>query len=101
MYGTIINGFNSGTPDNMTSYYVDRLFDTIEQAATVPRTTLARLEFAYLPMFRYQGRTPRVLHEALASDPALFAQMIEAMYKPQSGERRQLLWDFGNPRYWS
>ena len=51
---------------------------------------LARLEWAFLPLFRFERRQSPVLHQALADDPALFADVVALVYRADGEEPREL-----------
>jgi hypothetical protein len=44
--------------------------------------TLARLEWAYLPLLQYSRRPPKALLTALSERPSLFVEMLCAVFKP-------------------
>jgi hypothetical protein len=48
----------------------------------VEEDTLARLEWAYLPLLQYSGRPAKVLLKALSEQPALFIDLLKAIYGP-------------------
>ncbi len=79
----------SGPLDSMFSYHVDRHLRRLEEAA-FDEHRLARIEWSYLPLFRYENRPMRVLHLALANEPTFFVQVIEAVYRAEGEEPREL-----------
>jgi hypothetical protein len=44
---------------------------------------IARLEWAYLPVLGFEGRT-ETLHQLMADDPSFFVQIVETVYRPAS-----------------
>lgn len=73
------------TRDNMTAYIVERGFDELRLRTDVPLDDIARLEFAYLPMFRMHEK-PLLLHRLLAERPGLFVEVLSAVYKSEHCE---------------
>jgi hypothetical protein len=48
---------------------------------------VAALEWAYLPALGFRAKAPN-LHRRLSEDPAFFAEVVQAIYKPRSAESR-------------
>lgn len=63
---------------HLASYQIIEILNALDQRHDIDAATIARYEWAYLPLLR-DGRNLR-LHEHLASDPDLFAQMIASIY---------------------
>jgi hypothetical protein len=78
-----------GALDNMFSYHVDRHLNRLE-AAAFDEQRLARIEWSYLPLFRYENRPMRVLHRTLANEPEFFVQVVGAIYWAEGEEPREL-----------
>jgi hypothetical protein len=57
------------------SYEIGELLDRLQGSPDVERSRVARLEWAFLLLLRYD-RPPRVLHEELARSPELFVEAI-------------------------
>lgn len=66
--------------DQSIQYQVGRLIDRLE-AAGQPDVVLAQLEFFYQPLLDFHRR-PRACYRELARDPALFAEMVASIYRP-------------------
>ena len=64
---------------------LEQLFEQIDRATDLPQAEAAVLEWEFLPLLSHARRGPRVLHRMLASDAALFAQMIRWAYKRRDG----------------
>lgn len=63
----------------------ESIFAFLEQhRARVGPERVARLEWAFLPALGFEPTTPSI-HEALASEPALFVEVLSAIYQPRSG----------------
>jgi hypothetical protein len=75
---------------SLNAYDVGQVLDALEADTSVSRSVLASLEFSLLPIFRFDPRPPRALHAELANNPRFFAELVEAMYKPESGAERDL-----------
>ena len=69
----------------MDGHDVGELFDYLEREQA-PLETVARLEFAFLPLFQYD-RPPRALHQALGDSPDLFVDLISRIYRPKDATR--------------
>lgn len=76
--------FDSTLADDIGEH-LDRLDD-----AGFDADRLARLEWAYLPLFRFENRQFRVLHRALAEDPAFFVQVVSFVFRARDEEPREL-----------
>lgn len=75
--------------DQMFSYHVGRLLDRLEEAR-LDESRLAALEWAYLPLFRFEKSRARTLHNRLATDPEFFVEIVSLVYKAKGGEPREL-----------
>lgn len=53
------------------------------ERSDIPRDLLARLEWAYLPIFRFQ-QSPATLSNYLAEEPAFFVDIISRAYRPRT-----------------
>ena len=71
----------------MTGHYVGTLLDYLA-AAEVPVADLASLEFGYFRLLEH-NREPRALNRALASDPALFVDLVQRAFRGANEPRRQ------------
>lgn len=71
----------------MTGHYVGTLLDYLA-AADVPVTDLASLEFGYFRLLQH-NREPRALNQALASDPALFVDLVRRTFRGATEPHRQ------------
>lgn len=71
----------------MTGHYVGTLLDYLA-AADVPVVDLASLEFGYFRLLQHD-REPRALNQALASDPALFVDLVQRTFRGANEPHRQ------------
>lgn len=53
----------------MFRHYVVEMFKTLDKTQEVPDEQMAALEWAYLPLFQFSDRPPRMLQKALSTDP--------------------------------
>jgi hypothetical protein len=67
-----------------THYDSAELFEHLSKT-DAPRERLARLEWLYFA-FHEHTRTPKVLHEELARDPAFFVEVLSLIYRARPGE---------------
>lgn len=68
--------------DAMSQYYVVEIFKYLDGSGLVSEAEMARLEWAYLPVFRFSDRHPRALQNALSSSPRFFVEVLCALYRP-------------------
>ena len=68
---------------NLFSYYAAQLLDRLV-SSDVPEDRIARLEWAYQPLLRFD-RKPKVLHRELLRNPSFFAEIVSLVY-PAEGE---------------
>jgi len=85
-------------------YRIEELFNWLRKQNDIDRTSLAKLEYAYLPLLTgHYGKKDLALHELLAADAEFFVDVICDVYKPTSGEdeteqlseQKQLKAEFG------
>jgi hypothetical protein len=69
------------------SWEVGELLDHLERSGSDLQTR-ARLEFLFTNLLQYT-RPPRALYEALAADPALFAEILSYVYYAEDEAREQ------------
>jgi hypothetical protein len=65
---------------HLTGYYVVQILGALDARADADLGTIARLEWAFLPLL-HDERNLR-LHEHLSNAPDLFAQMVQSIYTP-------------------
>lgn len=69
---------------------VAKLLDYINECEEVDEGRLARIEWAFLPLFRFENRPMRVLHHRLAIDPSFFTEVVCLVFKARDDEPRNL-----------
>jgi len=80
-----------GTSMNQSLLYdVSQLFTYLEQAKDVDEGRLARIEWALLPLFRYENRSLKILHGLIAADPEFFVDIVATAYRATDEEPREL-----------
>jgi hypothetical protein len=79
-----------GTMLQSLLYDLSQLFNYLERTEGVDEERLARIEWAFLPLFRYEKRSFKVLHSQLAADPAFFVELISAAYRATGEEPGEL-----------
>ncbi len=67
--------------DQFLLYEIPQLLEYLEQAAEVDAVRLARIELAFLPLFRYEQRPFKVLYHQLAVDPQFFIELVCLAYR--------------------
>lgn len=85
---TLLDDAAQQPPDELESrgdgfrHDIVEIFKYLDSVDGVPPERMARLEWKYLPFFRFSDREPTQLHNALASDPQFFVQAIRAIFRP-------------------
>lgn len=80
-----------GTSMNQSLLYdVSQLFTYLEQAKDVDDGRLARVEWALLPLFRYENRSLKILHGLIAADPEFFVDIVASAYRARGEEPKEL-----------
>jgi hypothetical protein len=69
---------------------VVELLDRLYEHDEVDEHILAELEWLFLYVLEQQGRSPRVMHRELSRSPGLFAEVVDLVYQPDSGEEPDL-----------
>lgn len=71
-------------PDtNLTTYYIEQIFDVLERADDIEDNKLAFLEWIYLPLLVDSERQPKFLYHELSKDPLFFVQILKFVYKSE------------------
>ncbi|MGB8843585.1 MAG: helix-turn-helix transcriptional regulator [Aliidongia sp.] len=66
----------------MFQHYVTQILTRLDTAPDVSEATLTALEWSYLRVLEYSQRPAKALLKALATQPSLFIQMLQAIDKP-------------------
>jgi len=66
----------------MFQYYVTEILGVLDIRDDVDRNALVMLEWNYLQLLEHSRRPPKVLLRALSEQPALFIQILSAIFKP-------------------
>ena len=78
---------SSSEPVNsMDSYRIVELIKFLQSKSSVTKENLFQIEWAYLPLLddRPRGTRPKLLEAGLASNPKLFCEVIQLLYKSQN-----------------
>jgi hypothetical protein len=65
----------------MFQHYVAEILGLLDERDDVDRNSLVMLEWNYLQVLEHSRRPPKVLLRALSEQPALFIQMLSAVFK--------------------
>lgn len=65
----------------MFQHYVAEILQLLDERSDVDKDSLVALEWAYLPILEHSRRPAKVLLRALSEQPALFIQMLCAVFK--------------------
>jgi hypothetical protein len=71
-------------------YDVGLLLDYVSSQDSANIERLARIEWAFIPLFRYQSRTFKALHTFMADDPRFFVELVSLMYRADDEEPREI-----------
>ncbi|MCA1778073.1 MAG: helix-turn-helix domain-containing protein [Xanthomonadaceae bacterium] len=66
---------------SMFQYYVTEILQTLDERDDLDEDALVKLEWAYLPLLEHSSRPARVLPKALSKQPALFVELLRAVFK--------------------
>jgi len=66
----------------MFQHYVAEIFQILDDRDDVDDETLVSLEWIYLPVLTHSRRPAKALLKALSEQPALFVEMLKAVFKP-------------------
>lgn len=82
----LLDAVSSSEPANtMDAHYTIEIIKALQNAPETNQDDLARVEFAYLPLLdRYQGASPKLLEQRLASDPNFFCEVIRLVYRSKN-----------------
>jgi hypothetical protein len=72
------------------NYDARQLLDYLRQRDDVDQSRIARLEWMYLPLLRFEPEPARLLHAELARDPGLFVELVTGLYRGDDEEPREL-----------
>lgn len=67
---------------SMFQYYVERIFQRIDEDGEVPDNEIGRLEWNYLNVLQRSKRPPKALRTALSTSPEFFVQVLSVIYRP-------------------
>ena len=66
----------------MFGYYLTEFLKLLDQGGERFEDEIARVEWAFLPLFRFSGRPPEALFRRLAKYPVFFVEVLSAVFKP-------------------
>ncbi len=72
----------SGNNATMFQHHVAEILRRLDKRDDVNRESFVALEWNYLQLLEYSRQPPKALLGALSEQPALFIQMLSAIYKP-------------------
>ena len=73
---------SGGNEATMFRHYVAEILKILDSRKDVSMDALIELDWIYLPLLEYSPRPAKVLVRALSEQPALFVQMLSAVFKP-------------------
>lgn len=75
-------GDADGNEPTMFQHYVTEILGLLDEREGVDRNALGSLEWHYFQLLEHSRRPPKALFRALSDQPALFIQMLSAVFKP-------------------
>ncbi|HVT37935.1 MAG TPA: hypothetical protein VHE78_02720 [Gemmatimonadaceae bacterium] len=81
-------GESDGKPDQMFTYYVEKLFDALGTEESLDELRVGRLEWGLLPAISRHERNPKVLTRVFLRDPAIFVDAVTMIYKAKNAPQR-------------
>jgi hypothetical protein len=75
------SGGNTNEP-TMFQHYVAEILSQLDSRSDVDSDALVMLEWNYLPVLEHSRRPAKVLLKALSENPALFVEMVSAVFNP-------------------
>jgi hypothetical protein len=80
-----------GTSMNQSLHYnISQLLTYLEQAEDADEVRLGRIEWALLPLFRYENRSLKILYGLIAADPEFFVDIVATVYRATDEAPREL-----------
>ena len=78
----------------LDSFQTVSLIEILQKDTAVDRTKLANIEWIYLNWLNdYDGHHPIALNMELASNPAIFCEIIQLIYKSENEEKKDIIFD--------
>jgi hypothetical protein len=77
-------------PGNSFSYHVGQLFNLLYASKEVDEGRIAKIEWAFLPLFRHNERAPKFLHRELTRNPDFFSEVVSLVYRAKGEEPREV-----------
>jgi hypothetical protein len=77
---------------NMLSYYIGLALKELRTRSDVEKSQIARLEYAYLPLLRYE-QEPLTIYELLASTPEMFVEVLSNVFRGKNAPVDQVRTD--------
>jgi hypothetical protein len=65
---------------------VAELLDILEASGEIEESQIAQFELYFLPLLQSYGRSPKILHKALAEFPEFFVEVLQPLYRAE-GEK--------------
>lgn len=79
-------------PTTMFAYHLAEVFEEVAKRKDAPTVEVAKREYAMLPLLGYRERT-LTLHRFLAENPEFFVSVLSDVFRPRSGETREVTED--------
>lgn len=75
---------------NMLSYYVGLALNELRMRGDVERLEIARLEYAYFPLLRFE-KEPLTLYDLLAADPEMFVDVMSHVFRSKDAPEVEVI----------
>ncbi len=73
----------------MFSHHASRLLKYLDNQTEIDKSRLAQIEWGLLPALKHE-RTPKILHEELATSPQFFSDVVGWVYRRHNSKKKQL-----------
>jgi len=73
------------------TWHLGKMLKHLEASGDIARMDLVQLEFGLFPILEYgDAKGPKILYEAIPTEPELFNELIRMVYKRRHGETEEL-----------
>ena len=70
----------------MFTYYLEQILDGLEKSGTATTSEIAKIEWAFFPLFEYGQRRQLRLHRVMAEDPQFYVSLLCTVFRAEGEE---------------
>jgi hypothetical protein len=87
MLDEVVPELNAGrsAPNSMLAYYLNNIFEILQNRAELDRMQIAQREYALLPLIEHEER-PLVLHKLMSQNAELYVQILSDVFREEGSE---------------